>query len=157
MYIDNTPSTMKWTLAETITFAASLALLLYCHFHKSDYAVCITLAGIGFLAHILMIIINPSYVYFNDEEGNKILLRTCTCYPLFKTYREYPFPKNSVVSYSIREKFFGLKKLLDITVTGLDPDTKRPKDFTIQDINISLLNKETIAGLKRALNKYTNK
>ncbi|MCQ2252031.1 MAG: hypothetical protein MJZ61_01135 [Bacteroidales bacterium] len=156
MYIDNTPSTMKWTLTETITFAASIALMLYAYFHKSDYAACFTIGGLGLIAHIIIAYINPSYIYFNDEDGKKILLRTCTCYPLFRTYREYPFPKSSVVSYKIDESFFGLKKVMTITVTGLDPDTKRPKDFAIENINISTLSKETIAGLKRALNQYVN-
>jgi len=152
MYIDNQPATNKWMLIEITTIMVSLSLMLYAKFHDSYYGTCFSIAGVGLLAAIIMLVINPSYVYYNDE-GKNIVIRTCSAFPLFRNYREYPFPKSSLVSFRTEEKFFGWKKLLHITVEGKDPDTNMTKQIEIQDINISALKKENIAGLTRALNK----
>ncbi|MCQ2249938.1 MAG: hypothetical protein MJZ66_02390 [Bacteroidales bacterium] len=169
MFIDNTPSTSKWTLAEVLTFTISVALMLWAYLERSDYtlskiSICgmsvfqlaNILAYIGLAASVLMLLINPSYVYYNDE-GKNIVIRTCSAFPLFRNYREFPFPKSSLVSYNYTESIFGWKKVIDITVSGLDPNTKQPKEMTIEGINVSALKKDNIDKLKKALDKILEK
>lgn len=157
MFIDNTPSSSKWTLAEVVTFTMSVAIMLWSYIERYNQTLCFTLGAIGILATAIMLIINPSYVYYNDEDNKNIVLRTCSAFPFFRTYREYPFPKSSLVSYKIDNSIFGLKKLLSITVSGLDPETKAPKQFVIEDVNISALKKENINKIKSSLDKIINK
>ncbi len=159
MFIDNTPASSKWTLAEILTFIIPVGLMLYAKFEliPSEAKIYYYIGGVILLAFAVMVIINPSYVYFNDEDKKNIVLRTCSAFPLFREYREYPFPKTSLKSYQIEDKLFGLQKMLSLTVAGLDPETKQPKEFTIENVNISLLKKENIESLKNALDKYVNK
>lgn len=169
MFIDNTPSSSKWTLTEVITFTISVALMLWAYLERNDYKlgkidvfgftvfeIGYMVACLGLVAFVIMLLVNPAYIYYNDE-GKNIVLRTCSAFPFFRNYREYPFPKNSLVSYDYQESIFGWKKVLTLTVSGLDPETKKPKEFKIEDINLSALKKENISNLKNALDKILTK
>lgn len=152
MHIDNGLSQIKWTLVEVVTFIAPISLMLYSHFHKSDYAICFTISGIVLLAHIILLIINPSYLYFNDE-GKKIVIRTVSAYPLFRKYREYPFPKSSLASFAIKKSLFGLKKTLCLKINAIDTNTKQPKTINIDNISLSIIKNENIEGIRKALER----
>lgn len=169
MFIDNQQSSSRWTLSLVLTFTIPIALLLWGKFDRSDYVLTqISIFGLsvyetayilgclGLLAHIIILLINPSYIYFSDE-GKNIVLRTCSSMPVFRKFREYPFPKKSLKNYTYRETLFGLKKTLSITVSGLDPQTREPKTFSIESINISALKKKNIEGLIKALDNAMEK
>ncbi len=154
--IDNGFKSLKWTIAYGVTFAVAVALMLYSHFHRTDYIACFTIAGILLLAHVLFLLVNPSYFYFSDE-GKNIVIRNVSDYPLFRKYNEFPFPKSSLMSYKIDKSMFGFKKLLSLKVRGIDPETKKPKEFDITKINISSIDKQEYADLVKALDKVISK
>lgn len=169
MFIDNTPSSSKWTLTEVITFTISIALMLWAYLERNDYKlgkidvfgftvfeIGYMVACLGLVAFAIMLLVNPSYVYYNDE-GKNIVIRTCSAFPFFRNYREYPFPKSGLVSYQYTESIFGWKKVLQLTVSGLDPETRKPKSISIDEINLSALKKESIDNLKSALDKILAK
>jgi len=154
--IDNGYTSLKWTITYGVTFAAAVALMLYSHFHRSDYTACFTIAGILLLAHILILLVNPSYFYFSNE-GKNIVIRNVSDYPLFRKYNEVPFPKSSLVSYNIEKSMFGFKKILSIKVLGIDPQTKQKKEFEITKINISSITKTDYENLTQSLDKVLSK
>lgn len=157
--IDNGYTSSKWTLTYVITFGVALSLLLYPRFERlTDIQtyLCYGIAGALLLAHICILLVNPSYFYYADE-GKKITLRNTSDYPIFRKYNEFVFPKSSLASYKINKELFGLKKVLSIKVEGVDPKTRMKKDYEIDKINISSISKNDFELLVKLLDKAQKK
>ena len=154
--IDNGYTSIKWTLAYGITLAVAIGILLYAHWEKTNYTACYWSAGVLLLAHIVILLIGPAYLYYEDE-GKKITVRNTSAYPVFRKYNEFVFPKTSLVSYKIDKSMFGFKKLLSLTVNGIDAQTKQKKEVVIDQINISILSKKDYEYLVQSLDKVLKK
>ena len=155
--IDNGASSVKWLLTYVITLVIPIGIMLYAHWERPPhYTACVVVSGVLLLAHILILLVGPSYFYFSDE-GKNFHIRNVSDYPLFRKYNELPFPKSSLISYKIDTELFGFKKLLSIKVRGIDPETKQKKDFDIDKINISSITKKDIETLIQSLDKVLKK
>ena len=150
--IDNGITSVKWLLTYVITLVIPVAIMLYAHWERTPhYNVCLAVSGALLLAHILILLVGPSYFYYSDE-GKNIHIRNVSDYPFFRKYNEFPFPKSSLVSYKIDEELFGFKKL-----RAIDPETKQKKDFDIEKINISSITKKDRETLIKSLDKVLKK
>ena len=155
--IENGAASVKWLLTYVITFVIPVGILLYTHWERPlYYNTCLAVSGVLLLAHILILLVGPSYFYYSDE-GRNIVIRNVTDYPLFRKYNEFPFPKSSLVSYKIDEQLLGFKKILSIKVRGIDPQSKQKKEFDIDNINISSITKKDRELLVQSLDKILKK
>jgi len=154
MFIDNTVSMSKWMFAEILAFVLGIAFVVYSNFNPGLFAL---IAGaVCFAVFVLLLYICPSYFYFNDEISGKdmIEIRSTQAFPFFRKYRQHGILKKTIQSYKITESFFGLQKLLSITIKGVDPQTKKSVEKTIDSLNISILKKQKIEELEKTLQKY---
>ncbi|MBR4326251.1 MAG: hypothetical protein IKP73_12065 [Bacteroidales bacterium] len=154
--IDNGYTSIKWALTYGITLAMAVGLLLYSHWERTNYTACYSVAGALLLAHILILLVNPSYFSYN-EEGKKITVRNATDYPFFRKCNEFAFPKSALVSYKIDKSMLGFKKVLSLKVIGTDPQTKQKKEVEIDKINISSISKKDYEYLVQSLDKVLKK
>ena len=155
--IDNGITSVKWLLTYVITLVIPIAIMLYAHWERTPhYNICLAVSAALLLAHILILLVGPSYFYYSDE-GKNIQIRHVSDYPFFRKYNEFPFPKSSLVSYKIDKELFGFKKLLSVKVRAIDPETKQKKDFDIENINISSITKKDIETLTKSLDKVLKK
>ena len=155
--IDNGTTSIKWLLTYVITLVIPVGIMLYAHWeHTPHYTACVVVSGALLLAHILILLVGPSYFYYSDE-GKNIVIRNVSDYPLFRKYYEFPFSKSNLVSYQIDKQLFGFKKLLSVKVRGIDPQTKQKKEVDIEKINISSISKTDYEYLVNSLNKLTSK
>ncbi|MCR5455622.1 MAG: hypothetical protein K6F33_11605 [Bacteroidales bacterium] len=155
--IENGYTSVKWLLTYVVTLVIPIGIMLYAHWEYTPYyTTCVAVSGALLLAHILILLVGPSYFYY-AEEGKKITIRNTTDYPIFRKYNEFAFPKSSLVSYNIDKQMFGFKKLLSIKVTGIDPQTKQKKEVEITKINISSISKQDYKLLTTLLDKILQK
>ncbi len=155
--IDNGYTSVKWLLTYVVTLVIPIGIMMYAHWeYTPHYKLCVAASGALLLAHILILLVGPSYFYY-AEEGKKITIRNTSDYPIFRKYNEFTFPKSSLVSYKIDKQMLGFKKLLSIKVNGIDPQTKQKKEFEITKINISSVSKQDIQLLTTLLDKTIQK
>ena len=155
MFADNTISMTKWMAAEVITLLTGIAFLIYSSFTPETYP--IVLGIICLIAFLIIIYVNPSYFYFNDENAAKkdmIEIRSVQAFPFFRKYKQYGILKKTIKDFCITEELFGLRKFLSVTIRGVDPSTKKTVEKTIDGINISILKKAQISELEKTLTKY---
>ena len=69
--IDNGITSVKWLLTYVITLVIPVAIMLYAHWERTPhYNVCLAVSGALLLAHILILLVGPSYFYYSDEGKN---------------------------------------------------------------------------------------
>ncbi|MBQ1697123.1 MAG: hypothetical protein II075_04495 [Bacteroidales bacterium] len=155
--IDNGTASVKWLLAYAITFILPVGLLLYAHWERPPYySTCVAVSGALLLAHILILLVGPSYFYYSNE-GKNIHVRNVSDYPLFRKYNEIQFLKTNLISYKIDKQLFGIKKMLSLRVRGIDPQTKQKKEVDIEKINISSISKTDYKTLVQSLDQMLKK
>lgn len=154
MFIDNNLTTSKYRLAYIISGLLAIGSLAYIYFDKYNMKTCLIICGVMVVAHIVLLLINPSYFSFDDDK-DPIVVKHYTAYPLFRRCLSFNIKKKLLHKYTITKSFFGLQKKISITVRGYNKE-KQLQEFTYPSFNITALSAEDIELLERTLNKYIN-
>ncbi len=157
MFVDNTVSMSRWMLAEVLTLVLGIAFMIYSAFDSS--IIWVVLGILSLVAFVVMLFINPSYFYFNDEIAGKDLIeiRSVQAFPFFRKYQQYGIMKKTIQSYEIKSDLFGLRKMISIKIKGVSPTAKKLVIEKTISANISILKKEKIKELETVLQKYLKK
>ncbi len=152
MTIENSPESVNRTFAVyVITLVLVVGFLIYSKLEPSWAKTLYIISGILAVTHIVMLLADLSYFYWNDGKPN-VLIRFFKIYPFGRKHLQTEIDKKWFKSYKIESKMLGLQKVLTIYLKKND-GKGNPISF---NFSIGLLGKEKISALKGQLDKLIN-
>ncbi len=148
--IDNKLQVAKLRLAFVVTFATGLFFIFFGFFSNntsSENMISLIIGAILLLVFSFLVVIKPEYVYISVQKNSKIIIRNYTAFPLFRKYKAFEVPVNSVHGFEINQGFLGKKRFIRILVKTKNQVGKYPW------LSLSAVSKNDINKTIETLNK----
>lgn len=150
MTIDNSLEAAKIRIIYIILLfliGAGLLFSVFEGFRNILHYTAFSVSAVLFVVYLIMHLRGLYFIYFNDDK-RKIVLRYFYVHALFRKYKAIEIPKSKFASYTIENKFLGLRKELVFYVQTKGTISKFPA------VSVSALTKKQLKLLFTALNKY---
>lgn len=153
MVIENSPKSVNISFAVYVfTLVFVVGFLIYTYLEPSWAKILYILSTILAVTHIVMLLADLAYFYWNDNAKN-VIIRYFKVYPFGRKHIQTEIDKRWFADYKIENKLFGLKKVLTIFMKKNDQNGN-PITF---NFSVGLLGKAKITALKQQLDKLTDK
>jgi hypothetical protein len=150
--VDNKLQVAKLRLAFVVTFATGLFFIFFGLFSNNtgfENLISLIIGIILLLIFSFLLILKPEYIYITIQKNSKLIVRNYTAFPLFRKYKAFEVPINSVHSFEINKSLMGKRRFIRILVKTKNKVGKYPW-LSLSAVSINDINK-TIESLNKLL------
>ncbi len=150
--IDNKLQVAKLRLAFVVTFATGLFFIFFGMFSNNtgfENLISLIIGVTLILIFIFLVLLKPEYIYIAIQKNSKIIVRNYTAFPLFRKYKAFEIPVNSIYDFEVNNSLLGRKRSIRILVKTKNKIGKYPW-LSLSAVSKNDLNK-TIESLNKLL------
>ncbi len=150
--VDNKLQVAKLRLAFVVTFATGLFFIFFGLFSNNtgfENLMSLILGVALILIFLFLIMLKPEYIYIAIQKNSKLIVRNYTAFPLFRKYKAFEIPLNSIYDFEVSKSLMGKKRSIQISVKTKNKIGKYPW-LSLSAVSKNDLNK-TIESLNKLL------
>ncbi len=127
--IDNRLQVAKLRLAYIVFFVLGNIFLVFALFSNNyfiDNTLSLVIAIVLLLVFVFLLAIKPEYVFIQVKKQKTVVVRTYSAFPLFRKYKSFEIPLNSVVGLEMKKNIFYPRPFVRFVVKIKNKEGKYP-------------------------------